>query len=162
MDMVNPEELRQAMRCWASGVAIVTVNHAGVRHGMTVTSFTSISLEPPTVSISVQHTARTQRLILASGSFAVSFLASDQQAIAKIFAQPHTEFVDRMAGLETFTLVSGAPLIAGGLAYLDCQVLATHTFGGNMLLIGEIKDTRLGSASQPLLYYDRHYRLLQE
>jgi 3-hydroxy-9,10-secoandrosta-1,3,5(10)-triene-9,17-dione monooxygenase reductase component len=162
MDMVNPEELRQAMRCWASGVAVVTVNHAGVRHGMTVTSFTSISLEPPMISISVQHTARTQRLILASGFFAVSFLSSDQQSIAERFAQAHTEFVDRLAGLETFILVSGAPLISGGLAFLDCQVFATHTFGGNMLLIGEIKATRLGSANQPLLYYDRQYRMLQE
>lgn len=162
MDSVDPDELRHAMRHWPSGVAIVTVNHAGVRHGMTVTSFTSISLEPTAVSISLQRTSRTHRLILASGFFGVTFLSSDQQMIAESFAQPHTEFVDRLVGLETFTLKSGAPLIVGGMAYLDCQVLATHSFGGNMLIVGEIQATRIGSASQPLLYFDRHYRMLQE
>ena len=69
---LDPEQLRRSMRAWTSGIAIVTASHAGEQHGMTVSSFTSIALEPPLIMISVQTDSRTHNLISGSNVFAVT------------------------------------------------------------------------------------------
>src|SRR3990172_6959975 len=120
--ILDPEQLRQAMRAWTSGVTIVTASHAGEQHGMTVSSFTSIALEPPLIIISLQTDSRTHNLIAQANTFAVTILADGQQDISDRFAGRLTDVADRLAGIETETLVTGAPFIKGGLAYLDCRV----------------------------------------
>ena len=83
---VDAESLRHAMRQWATGVAIVTSAHNGMAHGMTVTSFTSVSLTPPQVLISLALETRTHGLVRASRIFAVSLLGAGQEAISDRFA----------------------------------------------------------------------------
>lgn len=159
---VSPLEFRKAMRNWSTGVTIVTVNHKGFQHGMTVSSFTSISLTPATVLISLERDARTHDLLLESGYFGVTILTAGQQAVSERFAGENTEFEDRFAGLETFTLVSGVPFIEGGLAFFDCRVIQTYALTTNTLFLGEVLAVREGAAGPPLLYYNRQYRRLQD
>jgi len=158
---VDREQLRRTMRAWSSGVTVVTAAHAGERHGMTVSSFTSVAIEPPLIIISLQSGSRTHALISQSGGFAVTVLSAQQQAISERFAglTPNTE--DRLAGLETETLVTGAPCLKGGLAYLDCRVVQTIPTGGNTLFLAEVVATR-SSEGTPLIYHNqRYYRLLE-
>jgi len=158
--ILDPEQLRQAMRAWTSGVTIVTAAHGGEQHGMTVSSFTSIALEPPLIIISLQTNSRTHELISKSNAFAVTILADGQQDISDRFAGRLAEMGDRLAGIETETLVTGAPFIKGGLAYLDCQVSQTVPVGTNTLFLAEVIAARGNGEGYPLVYHDREYRKL--
>ncbi|MFZ5909088.1 MAG: flavin reductase family protein [Chloroflexota bacterium] len=154
---LDPEHLRQAMRAWSSGVTVVTARHNGEQHGMTVSSFTSIALEPPLVIISLQVASRTHRLVSQAGAFAVTILAEDQQEISERFAGRVPAQEDRLAGLETETLATGAPLLKGGLAWLDCRVTQAIPAGTNTLFLAEVIAARGNGEGTPLLYHDRQY-----
>ena len=114
---VTSETLRQAMRNWATGITIVTVEHEGVQHGMTVSSFTSISMEPPLISVSLYKASRTHELVCAADSFGITILAANQEEISNRFAGRIADTENRFENLETETLLSGAPFISGGLSF---------------------------------------------
>lgn len=159
---VDPEEMRVAMRKWASGVTIVAASYQGVKHGMTVNSFASVSLEPPIVLVSLSRDSRTHSLVMESGSFAVTFLKSDQQEVSERFAGRTADDEDRFAGLGDHVLKTGAPVLDGCLAVLDCRVVATHESGTNTLVIGEVVAAESCEDSLPLLYFNRQYRQMQD
>jgi flavin reductase (DIM6/NTAB) family NADH-FMN oxidoreductase RutF len=159
---VNPLEFRQAMRNWTTGVTIVTVSYQGFQHGMTVSSFASVSLTPATVLISLEREARTHDLLVESGNFGVTILTGGQQAISERFAGELTEFENRFEGLNTFTLVSGVPFLEGGLAFFDCRVIQTYALTTNTLFLGEVMAVQEGQTDPPLLYFNRQYRRLQD
>jgi len=152
-----PENLRAAMRAWTAGVTVVTAKHAGQTHGMTVNSFTSISLEPPMITISIQSGSRTHELIQASRAFGLTILSSEQSKISDIFAGRNAELLDRFAALETETLVTGSPLIVGGLSWMDCRLVQTIEAGMNTLLIAEVIAARGSGSGKPLIYHNREY-----
>ncbi|HEX9013486.1 MAG TPA: flavin reductase family protein [Anaerolineaceae bacterium] len=158
---IDPELMRLAMRQWASGVTIVSAHHDGERHGMTVSSFTSISLTPPLVLVSLEWGSRTQAMVEQSRCFGVSILNGRQQEISDRFAGRMTEYIDRFADLETFTLQTGSPLLSGGLAAFDCKVVSAYQAGNHTLYIGEVLAAQTETQEeQPLLYYNRAYHRL--
>jgi flavin reductase (DIM6/NTAB) family NADH-FMN oxidoreductase RutF len=159
---LDPEQLRQAMRAWSSGVTVVTATHTGEGHGMTVNSFTSVSLEPPLIIISLQGDSRTQELVSLANAFAVTILAEDQQDLSDRFAGRVPDTEDRLAGLEIETLLTGAPLLKGGLAYLDCRVVQTIPVGANSLFLAEVVAARSNGVDSPLLYHNRKYHKIDE
>lgn len=159
---LDSENLRAAMRAWSAGVTIVTAVHEGVKHGMTVNSFTSISLEPATVSISLQHSSRTHELVTKYRAFGLTMLSSEQVKISDLFAGRMSETEDRFAGLQTETMVTGSPLIVGGLAWLDCRVIQIFDAGMNTLFIAEVLAARSSADGLPLMYHNRKYWGLSE
>ena len=154
---LDPEQLRQAMRAWSSGVTVVTASHAGEQHGMTVNSFTSVSLEPPLIIISLQTGSRTQELVSQAKAFAVTILADDQQDLSDRFAGHVPDAEDRLAGLQTEILLTGAPLIKGGLSYLDCRVKQTIPLGASTLFLAEVVAAQGNKTDSPLIYHNRTY-----
>jgi flavin reductase (DIM6/NTAB) family NADH-FMN oxidoreductase RutF len=158
---VDPDELRQAMRFWATGVAVVTSAYKDVAHGMTVSSFTSVSLTPPQVLISLAQNTRTYALVKRSHLFGVTVLSSEQEEISNRFAGRYSAMNDRFAGLETFTLTTGVPLLKGGTAQFDCRVIATFTSGTHTLFIGEVLAAQYEPDSRPLLYFNRRHRKIE-
>ena len=168
---VDPEMLRAVMRQWPTGVAVLTARHGAQAHGMTVNSFTSISLEPPLVLVCVEQIVRTHALIEKSGSFAISFLREGQAWISDRFAGRDSEHQDRFAGLATYTAVTGAPILADNLGHLDCIVSAGHLAGDHTIFVAEVVSAAVGSVgigsagqaqagASPLLYFDRGYHRL--
>ena len=127
---------------------------------MTVSSFTSVALEPPIIIISLQTASRTHTLVTQANAFAVTILSEDQQEISNRFAGRIADTEDRLAGLETETLVTGAPLIKGGLAYLDCTVMQSISIGTNTLFLAEVVAARGNGEGRPLVYHDRKYHKL--
>ena len=158
------DQLRMAMRQWASGVGIATAEFEKVRHGMTVSSFTSVAVDPPIILISVQKDTRTHDLIVNSGSFAVTLLASDQQEISARFAGQMGDDEDRFVGLETTTLKTGSPVLLGGLAVFDCRLKDTYDAETTTVMFGAVVEARLADkpmgSLEPLLYHNRDYRRL--
>ena len=151
------ELLRQAMRFWATGVTIVTAAHAGVQHGMTVSSFTSLSLTPAQVLISLAQNTRTHDLIIQSHYFGITILDESQGELSDRFAGRMPDEMDRLSDLETISLISGTPLLKNGLAQLDCHVVTTLGSGTHTIFIGEVLSAQSGSEGKPLLYYNRNY-----
>jgi len=158
---VEADLLRQAMRFWSTGVAIVTAAHMDVQHGMTVTSFTSLSLTPAQVLISLAQNTRTHDLVARSRSFGISILSASQQEISDRFAGRVADEHNRLTGLETFIMQTGSPMVAGGLAYLDCHVVTTLGSGTHTIFIGEVLATRNVDEGAPLVYFNREYRKLE-
>ena len=152
---LDADELRRAMRAWTTGVAVVTAAHDGQRYGMTVNSFTSVSLEPPLVSVTLKQLTHTHDLVDKSNAFAVTILAADQKDLSDRFAGKLPDIHDRFAGLDLETLVLDAPLLKGGLAYFNCRILSSIPVGENTLFLAEVIAVRGDGEGEPLAYHNR-------
>lgn len=149
--------LREVMRTWPTGVAVVTSASDGVCRGLTVNSLASVSLDPPHVVFSIANDSRTLELIWASNAFAVTMLDEGQQHISDVFAGKTPQEEDRFAGLETFTLVSGTPLLKAGRAFLDCRVVHAYSMAHSTLFVGEVLAAKVDAGKAPLVYLNRGY-----
>ena len=157
---VTAEMLRHAMRHWTTGVAVVTSRFEDHRNGMTVNSFTSISLEPPLVTVTLAVGTRTLRLVEQSGVFGVTILSEGQADLSDHFAGRTPSEEDRFAGLETFELVSGVPLLTSGLVSLDCRVIQSVPTETAVLFIGQVVAIQHTAEGGPLVYHNRLYHRL--
>jgi flavin reductase (DIM6/NTAB) family NADH-FMN oxidoreductase RutF len=157
---INSEQLREIMRHWASGVSLVTSAAQGERQGMTVSSFTSVSLTPPLILVCLETVTSTRQFIARSHSFAVSILGTDQETISDRFAGRHPELIDRFAGLELRTTPAGHPVPASALAFIDCKVVDELQAGTHTIYVAEVLGGDVLHQDEPLLYYDRAYRKL--
>lgn len=154
---LDPEQLRHAMRAWTTGVAVVTALHDGQRYGMTVNSFTSISLEPPLISVTLKQLTHTHDLVVKSNEFSVTILSSDQKELSERFAGKFPHIHDRFEDLQTETLSFPAPLIKGGIAYFNCHVVDAFAVGENTLFVAEVIAARGEGEGDPLVYHNRLY-----
>lgn len=152
---LDPEQLRDAMRAWTTGVAVITATHNGQRYGMTVNSFTSISLEPPLVSVTLKRLTHTHELVERSGEFAITILSAEQKHLSDRFAGKIPHVADRFEGVETETLLINAPLIKGGMAHFNCRVANAFPAGENTLFIAEVVAARGEGEGDPLVYHNR-------
>lgn len=158
---MDAETLRDTMRCWTTGVAVISARTGEARHGMTVNSFTSVSLDPPLVSVCIQNDLRILPMIRESGTFAISVLAAGQAEMSNRFAGRSTEYVDRFEDLSTRTAVTGAPVLADALAYFDCEVEASYPGGTHTIVVGRVLEARRVEG-EPLLYWNRGYRAIAD
>jgi flavin reductase (DIM6/NTAB) family NADH-FMN oxidoreductase RutF len=156
---VDVAELKHVLSRRVSGVAIVTARAGDQIHGMTVSAFAEVSLDPPLVLVCADKTSNTHPLIARGGVFAVNILASDQIELSNLFASKRDE-ERRFVGLEFETGETGAPLIAGTVASLDCRVRAAHDAGDHVIYVGEVVGLRR-SQREPLVYYAGLYRELR-
>lgn len=154
---LDSEQLRHAMRAWTTGVSVVTASHADQQYGMTVNSFTSISLEPPLVSLALKNLTHTHDLVERSGEFAVTILAAHQKELSDRFAGKHPEIKDRFEGVATERLLINAPLIKGGIAYFNCRVVNSILVGENTLYVAEVIAVQGEGTGEPLVYHNRVY-----
>ena len=152
---LSTDDFRAALGRWASGVTIVT-SRAGERiHGMTVSDFGGVSAEPPMVLVCADKGAVTLEVIREGRCFAVNVLARDQEALSNKFASKKQEW-ERFEGLEYDAGPTGAPLLQGTVANLDCRVVGSHEHGDHVVCVGEVVDVRV-SDRKPLLYFGGGY-----
>jgi flavin reductase (DIM6/NTAB) family NADH-FMN oxidoreductase RutF len=153
---VNADEFRAALARWASGVAIVT-SAAGDRiHGMTVSAFASVSLVPPLVLVCADKSSNTLALIEEARVFAANVLAAEQAALSSRFASKKDEDL-RFEGIRWRRGATGAPILEGAIAALDCRVVAAHDAGDHVIYVGRVESAEV-SPGEPLLYYAGAYR----
>ena len=157
---VDVVELKKVLAKRVSGVAIVTARAGDTVHGMTVSAFTEVSLQPPLVLVCAEKISHTHPVIARGGVFALNLLARDQAALSDRFASKQDE-ARRFEGLDYETGVTGAPLLKGTLATLDCRVRAAHEAGDHVIYVGEVVDLRR-SEREPLVYWVGAYRDLQK
>jgi flavin reductase (DIM6/NTAB) family NADH-FMN oxidoreductase RutF len=153
----DPEKLRHAMRAWTTGVAIVTSIYEGQQYGMTVNSFTSISLDPPLISVTLKRLTHTHDLVVKSGLFAVTILTSEQKELSERFAGKIASIANRFDSVQIETISLDAPVFKDGMAYFDCRVVSAIPVGENTLFIAEVVDARGEGRGDPLVYHNREY-----
>ena len=154
---LDPEKLRHAMRAWTTGVVIVTAIHEGQQYGMTVNSFTSISLEPPLILVTLKKLTHTHDLVVKSGMFAVTILSAEQRELSERFAGKIPNIMDRFEGVPTERLFADIPVFTDGLAYLHCRVLNSIPVGENTLFVAEVVAVHGEGTGDPLVYHNREY-----
>jgi flavin reductase (DIM6/NTAB) family NADH-FMN oxidoreductase RutF len=157
---IPPDQFRDALRLHAAGVTVVTAGTGEEVHGMTVSAFSSVSMEPPLVAVVINQAQSIHPLLRDDGApFAVNLLAEDQEDLSNRFAFADAE--ERFEPGRWSTAVTGAPILDDALAWLDCTVAARHTAGSHVIYVGRVEAS--GSprdGDRPLLYWDRGYRRL--
>lgn len=158
------DQMRQTMRRWASGVVIVTSCYRRKYTGMTVSSFSSITLEPPLILICLNKTTETLKMIRQSKKFGVSILGDHQLALSQKFGGQMElgSDMNRFNQVDTFTLKTGAPIIQGSIGWFDCKLFRLAEMSTHYLVGGKIVAAGESDVGAPLLYYDRNYRKIIE
>lgn len=156
---VSADDFKNALQLWASGVTVVTTQSEkfGVQ-GMTVSAFSSVSVEPPQVLVCINDRADTGDGIQESQCFAVNVLSSEQQQTSNQFAGASSQ-QQRFADADWSTAVTGAPVLNDSLMSLDCTVVQKVRAGTHWIIIGEVQSCQCRSG-EPLLYYRGAYRQL--
>jgi flavin reductase (DIM6/NTAB) family NADH-FMN oxidoreductase RutF len=152
---------RAIMRHQAGAVAVIATGSPGKRNGLTATAVCSLSDDPPTILVCVKQTASAHDVIGEAGTFSVNLLAGDQQELAATFSgRTGLRGEARFTGPWT-TMESGAPVLKGALASLDCRLTERHTFATHTIFIGSVIGGTVREEAQPLLYFRGDYWDLQ-
>lgn len=156
---VSETEFKQALSLWASGVSVVTTQSAqfGLQ-GMTVTAFSSVSLQPPQILVCLNSNADTLQGIDDSGVFAVNILSANQQSSSNQFAGGSSQAL-RFADNAWQAAENGSPLLTDSLVSLACRVVDKVRAGSHWIVIGAVEQSVCRQA-EPLLYYQGGYRTL--
>ena len=155
---VDPATFRSVLGRFASGVTIVTMcDEAGLDHGMTVSAFCSLSLEPPLVLVCIDHAASMFPVLATTTAFAVNILSHNQEALSRRFAADEP---DRFAGVGYVRGQGGCVLLDDVLAHLECSVTGRLDAGDHTIVIGQV-ETALAQSERPLLYYRGGYAQLE-
>jgi flavin reductase (DIM6/NTAB) family NADH-FMN oxidoreductase RutF len=155
---VTAADFRAACGLFASGVTVVTrLLPDGGPYGMTVSSFTSVSLDPPLILVCIDRNARFLRDLLPDQAFAVNILSDQQQHIAAGFADRKED--DRFAGVAWSAGWEGVPLLGGVVVTFACSLQQNIPSGDHFILIGEVHQIRRHKGS-PLVWCDRGYHFL--
>jgi flavin reductase (DIM6/NTAB) family NADH-FMN oxidoreductase RutF len=145
-----PEELLAVLRRHPSGVAVVTVETAGQRVGLTVATLVSLSLEPPLVGLAIARQAALHELLREAGAFGISLLAAGQGHLADHFARGVPP-IGMWQGVETREAELGVPLLAGALGWLECRLRDELPVGTHTFFVGEVVRAETGADAEPLV-----------
>ena len=148
------DQFREALACWASGVAILAAGDGGEIDALTVSAFSALSEDPPLVMVSVGEQTSILPMLLEEQRFTVSILATDQRVTAGAIAQ-------RLPGSEEVFDSLEAPAVKGALVVLNCVLWNAYEGGDHRIVVGRVEQISFGDAMEPLLYYRREYRDLQ-
>lgn len=144
---------RDVMATFPTGVAIVATAHEGRRHGMTINSLTSISLDPMIVLVSVDTNSQTGRMILARGAFTINLIGEHQEELSRRFV---SKVPDRFEGVPTHARADDLPVIAGTTGHLVCRVAQSTVVGDHTCIFGEVTECVSGGHA-PLVYFRGSY-----
>jgi len=156
-EMSLTDDFKDALASWASGVSVGTTNDDGLLYGLTVSSFTSLSLDPPLVLVCLHNGNRMPDMIRDAGAFAVSILGREQEEASNYFARPGREPTAEFTEIEGRWTDSGVPVVDGALAHIVCTHRSSLEQGDHTIVIGEVTEAE-ARAGEPLLYFKRRYR----
>jgi flavin reductase len=144
---------------WATGVTVVTTDGPAGKGGLTANAVASLSLDPPLVLVAVAKTAGSHAEIKQNGCYAINILAQHQEEASKRFATPGPK---DFSGFTWKTAATGAPVLEGALAYVDCRLREILPGGDHDIFVGEVLAGDASDDGVPLLYFSGKYRQLAQ
>lgn len=151
------QRFKAAARRFASGVTVVTARVGPHVHGITASSFSSLSLDPLLVTVAVDHRSRLIEFVESAQTFAISVLARGQRELCQYFATPNREpALERFGVAASYPVATGAPVLAGCIAYFDCRLHSILPGGDHRILVGDVVAAG-ESGGEPLLYFEGCY-----
>lgn len=158
---ISGADYRDAMSRIAGAVHIVASDGPAGAGGATMTAVTSVTDAPPTVLVCLNRTGRFNAIVRANGVFSVNTLVAGDEELAGLFAGVGgVDHPDRFTRGTWGTGATGAPLLEGARAVLDCRVCEVSDVGSHTVFFARVEQVRIGDARPPLLYVDRGYRSL--
>jgi len=155
---LSSDDFRSAMRRLPGGVSVITVGRGKDITGMTVTSVSSLSVDPATLIVSINRTSSSWPLLKQYGFFGVNVLNADQLDIAERFTgKDGAKGADRFNGAEWITRASGVPLLVGALAAIDCEAEDIVERHSHAVVIGRVLDLQLSAPTAALAYWQGQY-----
>jgi flavin reductase (DIM6/NTAB) family NADH-FMN oxidoreductase RutF len=150
----DPNTFRRALSCFSTGVTVVTAGSGTAARGITVSSFASVSLEPPLVLWCMNRKSRRYETFTTAENFTVSVLNAGQQAISDRLAKPGEATLE---GLELAATENGVPALAGALAVLECAREAVLDMGDHAIVVGRVLRYSWQETDKPLVYFRGGY-----
>jgi flavin reductase (DIM6/NTAB) family NADH-FMN oxidoreductase RutF len=144
------------MRIYPQGVTVATIVTGEGPTGMTVSSFTSVSLDPPLVLIAIAKSSALHSAFRDAGAYAINFLADDQKSVSDIFAG-RTNTRNRFEGIGFKKGITGSPVIDGVRAVIECRAWQTYDGGDHSILVGEVVSAKALNSKRPLVYFSQQY-----
>jgi flavin reductase (DIM6/NTAB) family NADH-FMN oxidoreductase RutF len=157
----TPDELRRVMGRFATGVTVVTTLDGDQPHGMTANAVASVSLRPPLVLVCVDRAADSHDIIDRAGLFALNVLSRDQQPLSDRFAVKEGESAHGLEGVPHHAGATGAPILDGAIAFLECRVAERYPGGDHTIFLGEVVAADPLSDDGPLIFYQGRYLALE-
>jgi len=155
---IGPDEFRAVLGRFASGVTVLTARDAGGGdHGMTVSAFCSVSLQPPLVLACIDRSSDMSAVLATATHVGISILGEEQEALSRRFAELP---VGRFDGIGFTRGESGVALLDGALAHLECRLVKRYDGGDHEVFLAEVERTS-SEAGRPLLYYRGGYTQLE-
>lgn len=158
MPSVTEEDLKSVMRRVPSAVTVVTAFDGEEMRGMTVGSFTSVSLDPLLVSFNVGKASSMHGVLLRADYFYVHLLSEEQSYLSDLFARADFSGKEQFERAAHFLAPDGAPILKETLAFLRCEKIVVYDAGDHCLMIGRVEEIIHQNDGLPLLYFDRGYR----
>jgi flavin reductase (DIM6/NTAB) family NADH-FMN oxidoreductase RutF len=151
---VSQDEFKDALSRFASGVTVVATKDArGKLHGITVSAFCSVSLEPPMVLICIEKATGSHHAFEESGVFVVNVLSASQSSTSERFAAP---FEDKFKDAEFYPGLEGIPVLKGALASLECRLTFSYHGGDHSIFVGQVENVIVHDGD-PLIYFRGEY-----
>lgn len=160
----DPVLFRQVLGRFATGVTVITVRKGDIQRGMTANAFSSVSLNPPLILVSVDKRADTHALMMESEIFCVNFLAEHHRDWSDWWAGKAPKDQDQFANIPYSAKATGCPVLEGSLGYIDCKVWARYDGGDHTLFVGEVQEAFVNNDPnlKPLLFFSSKYRKLSD
>ncbi len=152
--LVDPDQFRNVLSHWATGVAVVTSMHDDKPVGLAVTSFTSVSLDPPLVLFCADKGSRSWPKIEESGRYCVNLLRHHQEHVSNTFAGKDQ---DKFAEIDWSPSEQGSPVLSEALGWIDCTLFDVVEVGDHFLAIGRVVDAYHDEDGHPLLFFRSKY-----
>jgi flavin reductase (DIM6/NTAB) family NADH-FMN oxidoreductase RutF len=150
------DSLKEVMRGFPQGVTVITTRAKGKLWGVTVSSFTTVSLEPPLILVSLMKEVPTSGAVASAGGFTVNLLADDQRSVSERFAR-RMPLGDRFEGLRYQSGSEGYPVIDGATGYLHCKRWRIYDGGDHLLILGRVVKAERLNHKPPLVYFKQQY-----
>ncbi len=157
---LDPKSFRNLMGTFATGVTVVTTNNDGMLHGLTANAVSSLSLDPPLFLVCVDKKAKSHPEMEKASSFAVNVLAASQEAVSNTFASSSPPEEGSLRGVAFHAGETGAPLVDGALAWIECEKYAALEGGDHTIFVGKVVAGEISGDEPPLLYFRGGYRKL--
>jgi 3-hydroxy-9,10-secoandrosta-1,3,5(10)-triene-9,17-dione monooxygenase reductase component len=158
--MPSTEEFKKSLSRFASGVTIVTYSDEKIKGGITVSSFSSLSIDPPLILFNINKSTPSHEKLISSSHFAVHILSTSQEDLSNQFSSSKTDKNEILNSISSET-ISSCPIIPGSLSVLVCENHKCFEGGDHSIFLGKIISVMTDENKEPLLYFNRAYHTLK-